>query len=155
MPPCEACAQSKAKQKSLPKRTEVIEVVVNPKVAAKQVNERVHLGISTIKAPEKVKVKVTKPNWCMMVEEKTGMKWSDFYPTKDTMIEPTCEQLNKWKANGKAVKYLRCDNAGENKALEKRCASADWKLGIEFEYTARDTPQQNSLVEVGFATIRN
>ena len=39
--------------------------------------------------------------------------------------------------------------------MEKRCASADWKLGIEFEYTAQDTPQQNSMVEVGFTTIRN
>ena len=33
-----------------------------------------------------------------------------------------------------------CDNAGENKKLEKRCGSADWKLDVKFEYTARDTP---------------
>eukprot|EP00957_Ditylum_brightwellii_P065645 4979010-Ditylum_brightwellii.AAC.1 len=71
------------------------------------------------------------------------------------MVEPTYKRLNKWRANGKAVKFLQCDNAGESKALEKRSASADWKLGIEFEFTAQDTPQQNSLVEVGFATIRN
>jgi len=50
---------------------------------------------------------------------------------------------------------MRLDNAGENKLLKKRCDSKDWKLGIEFEFTARDTPQQNSLAEVGFATIAN
>eukprot|EP00957_Ditylum_brightwellii_P144151 10983086-Ditylum_brightwellii.AAC.1 len=102
---------------------------------AEQVYEQVHLSILTIKALEKVKVKVTKPNWCIMVEEKTGMKWSDFYPTKDGMIEPTCKQLYKWKAGKKAVKYLECNNTGENRALEKKYKSADWKLNMKFDYT--------------------
>ena len=47
----------------------------------------------------------------------------------------------------------KLDNAGENKMLEEQCKSADWKLNIKFEYTARNTPQHNHLVEVGFATI--
>eukprot|EP00957_Ditylum_brightwellii_P084691 6439664-Ditylum_brightwellii.AAC.2 len=71
------------------------------------------------------------------------------------MIEPTCVKLNKWKQGGKVVKYIRLDNAGKNKVLEKRCESTVWKLGIEFEYTACGMLQQNSLVEVGFATIGN
>eukprot|EP00957_Ditylum_brightwellii_P176303 13424614-Ditylum_brightwellii.AAC.1 len=53
------------------------------------------------------------------------------------------------------VKIIRCNNTGENKLLEKRSNSADWKLNINFEYTARDTPQQNSLAEVSFVTIGN
>ena len=88
-----------------------------------------------------------------MLDELTGMKWSDFFETKDDMVEPTCEKWGKWKQHGKAVKFVRMDNAGENKLLEKRCDSATWKLGIVFEYTARDTPQQNHLVEIGIATI--
>eukprot|EP00957_Ditylum_brightwellii_P118084 9005761-Ditylum_brightwellii.AAC.1 len=83
------------------------------------------------------------------------MKWTAFFQTKNGMIEPTCVKLNKWKQGGKAVKYIRLDNAGKEKALEKRCESAVWKLGIQFEYTLHDTPQQNSVVEVGFATIGN
>ena len=48
------------------------------------------------------------------------------------------------------------DNGGENIKLMHRCQSADWKLGIKkFELTARDTPQQNALSEIGFATINN
>jgi hypothetical protein len=31
--------------------------------------------------------------------------------------------------------------------------SSDWKMGITFEYTGRDTPQRNSLAEVAFHTI--
>ena len=51
------------------------------------------------------------------------------------------------------MRTVRCDNAGENIALEKRSSSAIWQLNIDFEYTARDKPQENSYVEVGFATI--
>ncbi len=58
-----------------------------------------------------------------MVDERTGMKFSDFYDTKDAMIEPTCSQLHRWKANGHGVKYIRLDNAGENLALEKEATA--------------------------------
>ena len=47
------------------------------------------------------------------------------------------------------------DGAGENRMLQQRADSAAWQLGIKFEYTARDSPQQNSLAEVGFATLTN
>ena len=48
-----------------------------------------------------------------------------------------------------------CDNAWENKKLQERAESSDWKLGPTFEYTARDTPQQNHYAELAFATIAN
>jgi hypothetical protein len=39
--------------------------------------------------------------------------------------------------------------------LQQRCESVEWKLDIEFEFTARDTPQQNHLAELGFAVLVN
>jgi hypothetical protein len=39
--------------------------------------------------------------------------------------------------------------------LEQRANSVAWQLSIQFEYTARNTPQQNSLAEVAFLTIAN
>ena len=48
---------------------------------------------------------------------------------------------------------MRLDNAGENILLQSRSQSADWKLNLNFEFTARNTPQQNSLAEVAIATI--
>ena len=47
--------------------------------------------------------------------------------------------------------HIRCDNAGENKALEIACI--DKELGIVFEYTAPGTPQQNGVVERAFGTM--
>ena len=47
------------------------------------------------------------------------------------------------------------DNAGENKLLQQKLASKNWKLPIKTEYTVRDSPQQSSLAKVGFATVVN
>jgi hypothetical protein len=67
--PCEACAAGKAKQKNVPKESE-------HKLADKDAN-RIFLDIATVK---KLKngPNVTKPNWRIMVDERTGMKFSDF-----------------------------------------------------------------------------
>ena len=48
---------------------------------------------------------------------------------------------------------IRCDNAGENKNLEKACKAKEWQIPVKFEYTARSTPQQNSIVEKKFDTL--
>ena len=52
-----------------------------------------------------------------MVDEKTQLKFSDFYEKKNDMVEPTCEKLSKWKNAKVEVNYMRLDNAGENKLL--------------------------------------
>jgi len=88
-----------------------------------------------------------------MVDERTQMKFSDFFQTKNAMVEPTCEKFRRWKQAGFPVKNVQLDNYRENKLLKARCDSADWKLGIDFEFTARDTPQQNHLAELAFATL--
>ena len=43
------------------------------------------------------------------------------------------------------IKRIRLDNSGENKSLQKECEKQN--LGIIFEFTAPDTPQQNSVAE--------
>jgi hypothetical protein len=44
---------------------------------------------------------------------------------------------------------------GGNTKLKTRAESPDWKLNIMFEFTLRDTPQQNHLAELGFAVMVN
>eukprot|EP00957_Ditylum_brightwellii_P037301 2823557-Ditylum_brightwellii.AAC.1 len=135
MPKYEPCTKTKAKQKSLLSHVKVVEIEDHPKEYKEEVNERMHLDISTVKVHEKLNITVVKPQLLLMVEEHTGMKWTALFQNKNGMVDPTCVKLNKWKQGGKTVKYIRLDNADTNKELEKQCESALWKLGIEFEYT--------------------
>ena len=144
---CEACARAKAKQKNVIKHNVTHQQALSfPK--------RVFLDIATLKSKEG-QPPVTKPNWLIIVDEATNMKFSFFFATKNGMVEPTCELFHKWKQQGHVVQIVRMDNAGENRKLQARCCSVDWKLNMEFEFTARDTPQQNHLAELGFAVLAN
>jgi hypothetical protein len=122
--PCVACTAGKAKQKNVPKLSEHVPSTEN--------NGRIYLDIATIKKT-KNGPKVTKPNWCVIVDERTGLKFLSFHQTKGGMVEPTCEKLHRWKEAGHAVKHTRLDNAGENKKLKARSNSADWKLNINLK----------------------
>ena len=144
--PCAACAAGKAKQKNI-KRTETTKQKIGQR--------RAYLDIATIKKRQGMPIP-SKPNWrIIVVDQRIQIKFSKFFKTKDAMVEPTCEQLHKWQQSNIGITHLRLDNAGENKLLQTRCSSKDWKMKCEFEFTARDTPQQNSLAEVGFATLAN
>ena len=54
-----------------------------------------------------------------------------------------------------SVIKIRCDNAGENRSMERVVKGKKYRLDIEFEYTARKTLQQNYFTEVVTATIAN
>ena len=62
MNPCEACAEAKAKMKNLPTRVHTVDTIVRPRVIPARPNNLMSLDISTIKAPEGVKITVSKPN---------------------------------------------------------------------------------------------
>ena len=144
---CESCIMGKARQKNIPK--------ISQHDRSNEPNGRIYLDISIIKKPksnDQVK-KVNKGNWCLIVDEYTGFKTTIFTQTKSGMVKPVCEQLSRWKQQGKKVKIIRCDNAGENMKLEKECNSNEQSLNIKFEFTARNTPQQNAPVEKGFDTL--
>jgi hypothetical protein len=73
--------------------------------------------------------------------------------SKKAMIEPTCKKLLKLNVKGKNVKYIRCNEGGENWGLMNHLQSSDWKLPIQFEFTVRDSLQRNHLAEVALSTI--
>ena len=52
---------------------------------------------------------------------------------------------------GRPIKRIRCDNAGKNQELERECKKEG--MGIFFEYTAPDSPQQNGRVKREFVTL--
>jgi hypothetical protein len=111
------------------------------------------LDISTLKPKEENEKKASKYIWRMMVFSKVGLKISDVFTTKAAMVDPTLVKLHNMQTNKILPKTLRMDMAGENKKLEEKMDSDQWKIKMKIEYTARDTFQENLPVEVGFATI--
>jgi hypothetical protein len=59
--------------------------------------------------------------------------------------------LTDLKIAGVNLKFIRCDDSGENKALFEECRSKG--VGIKFEFSGPQTPQQNGKVERKFQTF--
>lgn len=136
---CEDCGVAKMKQTSVSKA---------PVARSTVRGERLFIDISSIKHTSLGGSKF----WLSVIDDATDMCWSFFLKKKSEtsqIIRDFIIDLNK--RHGITVKKIRCDNAGENNKLQKDCLHNG--LGIEFEYTAPGTPQQNGRVERKFATL--
>lgn len=144
--PCEACAVAKAKKKNTVKESK------SPKSTVP--GEKIYTDISTVTVSRKdgSEFQINQKYWAIRVDEATQKKWSDFTTTKKAFSERSCEWTNQMKARGIPISCFRLDNAGENKKFEQRAQSSDWShlQPLEFEYTARDTPQHNSYAELAY-----
>ena len=107
MKTCVSCAISKAKQKSVPKTT---------KTHATIRGERLCIDISYVKNASFGGVKY----WLLVVDEATDFKWSYFLKSKDETSECMSSLLNELQQKGIVVKYIRCDNAGENTSFQRK-----------------------------------
>jgi transposase InsO family protein len=87
-----------------------------------------------------------------VLDDASDYCWSYFLKKKSDLSQTVRNLVKDLKVkHKKRVKFIRCDNAGENKAFEKECLKEG--LGIQFEWTAPGTPQQNGRVERKFATL--
>ena len=77
------------------------------------------------------------------MDDKSDFNWVNFSRKKSDMGGFVQSLITKIKGRRMKIRYLRCDNAGEHKEVEKICE----KEGITMEYTAPYTPQQNGRVE--------
>ena len=144
--PCEPCTIAKYKQKNACKESKG-QKATDP-------NGWVYLDISMIKVPAfRNFPAVKRPHWRIVVDEMSQKKHSHFFETKDGMVVPTCTLFTKQKADGRGVKFLQMDNAGENKKLQSTAEKPEWGLGITCNFTAAVTPLHNHLAEMAFTTI--
>ena len=51
----------------------------------------------TIKDPKKSTIKVSKPNWLMWIDERSGTKMSSFHQYKDDIVEHLATTFVKLK----------------------------------------------------------
>ena len=91
-------------------------------------------------------------HWLAIVDDHSSMCWSRVLKRKSDVPKAMLEFIRDLEVKHKIkVKKLRCNNAGENIKTDELLRSNG--LGIEFEYTAAGTPQQNGKVERKIATI--
>ena len=140
LPPCEACAKAKIRQRNVQKK--------KIKKMPNKPGYRVFIDISSFKQVSRGGNK----HWLIVVDE-----FSDY--THSFFLKKKSDQLNilpTWikdiaKKHRIEIKRIRLDNSGENKSLQKECVKQN--LGIIFEFTAPGTPQQNSVVERRIPTL--
>jgi len=141
MDPCGDCLKAKARQKNICNNN-------NQGTRSGIAGERLGFDISSIKDVSLGGSKF----WLLVVDEATDMCWSFFLKqkseTRDKIHGLLCELRDRLN---KVVKFLRCDNSGENKRTEEFLKAKG--IGTQFEYTAPNTPQQNGKVERKFATL--
>ena len=106
------------------------------------------IDISSVKAPNNKKV---GRFWLLVVDEATDMKWSYFLRNKSQQVPLLHGFIKNLKEMNKPVKFIRCDNAGENYSTQQLCD--DNSLNIKFEFTGPGSPQYNGRVERKFATL--
>jgi hypothetical protein len=82
--------------------------------------------------------------WLLIVDQYTSMQWSFFLKTKDEQPQVLTNFVKKISPQVK-IECWKSDNAGENKAT--KAIFEENGLGIKFEMTARETPQQNRMVQ--------
>ena len=82
------------------------------------------------------------------------MKWSIFLKNKSELTDKVIPFLKTMHEEVKVIiQSIGCDNAGENKILEDNCKKTTRLAHIKFQYTPRDTPQFNGVMEQAFATL--
>ena len=136
---CTNCALGKSRQKNINKE---------PVPRSTTSGERLFLDISSVRTRSYGGAKY----WLLVVDDATDYCWSYFLKEKSQLCKTVVSLLKELKDTyNKTVKYIRCDNSGENVVLIEKCKQE--RLGIIFEFTARKTPQQNGRVERKFATL--
>lgn len=139
MKPCEACLACKAKRKPVPKVT---------KTKSSIPGERFFVNTT---GPFKGAINGTK-YWVQAVNDATQIGFSHFIKQKDE-IGTSFKKLSEGvKQHGHTIKYVQCNNAGENK---KYIVKAAKKNRAKMELTAPYTPQQNGVVKWRIAVLKD
>ncbi|CAJ1937323.1 unnamed protein product [Cylindrotheca closterium] len=88
--------------------------------------------------------------WLQVMDNASDFIFSMFLKKKSETSAKMIALVNNLNAKGFKVKKIRCDRAGENMQFQDEAKNEG--LGLTFEFTAPNTPQQNGRVERKFAT---
>jgi transposase InsO family protein len=109
--------------------------------------ERLYLDISSIKERSIGGAKF----WALIVDDYTDYCWSFVLKNKLDLKVKIKTLLTDLKIANRNVRFIRCDNAGENMTMKN---DPDIKsFGIKFEFLGPRTPQRNRKIERKFQTL--
>ena len=112
MEPCNACLRAKARAKNMKKTTECMAATAGE-----------HLCLDTM-GPFEPSISGPQYN-AKIVDQYSHKSWDVHMKTKDQVHEILQKHLEYLKGQGIIMKYLRCDNAGEQgKKLAEFCKAA-------------------------------
>ena len=133
---CEDCAEAKIRMKNISKET--------THEVARYRGERIMIDISSVQEVSRGGNKF----WLLIMDEFTGYCWSIVLRNKSELSKTMLHWIKNFNKEHKTkVKYIRCDNAGENhKFMKDTKEHLDYY--VRFEFTAPNTPQQNGRGKV-------
>jgi hypothetical protein len=122
------CGKAKAKRLAVEQRNDE-HIVAGPH------GHRIFIDLSSVKHRPDKKKNISRPYWMMIVIEQVNCKVSEFINQKNELPEKACEAVRKLKQAGVNIKYVRLDNAGENKTFANITNNHIWDLQLTFEFT--------------------
>jgi Reverse transcriptase (RNA-dependent DNA polymerase)/gag-polypeptide of LTR copia-type len=138
--PCYECSIAKAKVKKTNK--------ITTKPTSTVPGERISIDISSVNQKSYGGSKF----WLLILDDATDMIWSFFLKQKSELPNKVIDFIKELKSDNKIVKYIRCDNSGENMLLGRMVAT---EIGhkVTMEFTGPSNPQFNGKIERKFATL--
>jgi hypothetical protein len=121
---CEECAKSRQKN-----------VNKDWKGGSQVPEERLHLEISSIRDASYGGFKF----WALIVDNYTDFCWGIFLKNKSELKDKMFTLISALSIAGVDVKYICCNNSGENKSFHNACCDKGYK--IKFEFSGPRTPQ--------------
>jgi hypothetical protein len=90
----------------------------------------------------------------MKLDFGSGKKWATFLKKKSDIPQDCMDFMELVKqAKGRPPMFIRLDNSAENKEFASICHTK-YRTTV-FEFTAKDTPQQNGRIEAAIAATWN
>jgi hypothetical protein len=135
---CEQCAIAKARQKNVNKQW--LGSINLP-------SERLYVNISSIKERSFGGAKL----WALKVDDYSDYCWSFVMKNKSDLKTRIKTLLTDLKIANQIVKFIRCDDAGENLTMKNDPEIKSF--GIKFEFSGPRTLQRNGKIEKKFQTL--
>ena len=102
--------------------------------------ERIFIDISSVKGKKYGPSVQSKRHWSIMVDEQNNLKFTKLFSTNNGMTKPTLGKIDYWEEQWIGCQTYLVIKRWQKRKIQEREERKDWKMNIDFKYTAQDTP---------------